>query len=90
VGQLRQYLIETHKADIPPVPLGRTLQRWGFTYGTGKRHAALKERDEVVLARRRYRRQKRAHRTPDGRRQRPAVYLDETFVNQHPAGQVPW
>jgi hypothetical protein len=31
VGQLRQYLIETHNAAIPPVTLWRTLQRWGFT-----------------------------------------------------------
>src|SRR5262245_63541150 len=45
VGKLRQYLIETHHADIPPVTLWRTLQRWGFTYGTGKRRSALKERD---------------------------------------------
>src|SRR5215510_1439857 len=45
VGKLRQYLIETHNADIPPVTLWRTLQRWGFTYGTGKRRSALKERD---------------------------------------------
>ena len=36
VGKLRQSLIETHNAAIPPVTLWRTLQRWGYTYGTGK------------------------------------------------------
>jgi transposase len=90
VEKLRQYLIETHNAVIPPVTLWRTLQRWGFTYGTGKRRSALKEREYVVLARRRYLRQKRANRTPDGSRQRPEVYLDETFVHKNHSGQFPW
>jgi hypothetical protein len=90
VEQLRQYLIETHHAAIPPVTLWRTLQRWGFTYGTGKRRSALKEREYVVLARRRYLRQKRANRPPDGRLQRPEVSLDETFVNKHHSGQFTW
>ena len=90
VGKLRQYLIETHNAALPPVTLWRTLQRWGFTYGTGKRRSALKERDDVVLARRRYLRQKRANRTPDGSLQRPEVYLDETFVNKNHSGQFTW
>ena len=90
VGQLRQYLLETHTAAIPPVTLWRTLQRWGFTYGTGKRRSALKEREYVVLARRRYLRQKRANRNPDGSLQRPEVYLDETFVNKNHSGQFTW
>ena len=90
MGQLRQYLIETPQAAIPPVTLWRTLQRWGFTYGTGKRRSALKERDYVVLARRRYLRQKRANRNPDGSLQRPEVYLDETFVNKNHSGQFTW
>ena len=90
VGKLRQYLIETHDADIPPVTLWRTLQRWGYTYGTGKRRSALKEREYVVLARRHYLRQKRANRNPDGSLQRPEVYLDETFVNKNHSGQFPW
>ena len=41
VEKLRHYLLETHGADIPPVTLWRRLQRWGFTYGTGKRRSAL-------------------------------------------------
>jgi hypothetical protein len=82
IEKLRHYLLETHRADIPPVTLWRTLQRWGFTYGTGKRRSALKEHDYVVLARRRYLRQKRANRNLDGSLRRPEVYLDETVPSQ--------
>ena len=90
MGKLRQYLIETHNAAIPLVTLWRTLQRWGYTSGTGKRRSALKEREYVVLARRRYLRQKRAHRNPDGSLQRPEVYLDETCVNKNHSGPFTW
>jgi transposase len=90
VEKLRHYLLETQGADIPPVTLWRTLQRWGFTYGTGKRRSALKEHDYVVLARRHYLRQKRANRNPDGSLKRPEVYLDETFVNKNHSGQFTW
>ena len=90
VEKLRHYLLETHGADIPPLTLWRTLQRWGFTYGTGKRRSALKEHDYVVLARRRYLRQKRANRNPDGSLKRPEVYLDETFVNKNHSGKFTW
>jgi hypothetical protein len=38
----------------------------------------------------RYRRQKRANRTPDGSLQRPEVYLAETVVNQHHSGPLTW
>jgi transposase len=87
IEKLRPYLLETHGADIPPGTLWRTLQRWGFTYGTGRRRSALKEHDYVVLARRRYLRQKRANRNLDGSLRRPEVYLDETFVNKNHSGQ---
>jgi hypothetical protein len=90
VEKLRQYLLETHNAALPPVTLGRTLQRWGFTYGTRKRRSALQEREYVVLARRRSLRQKSANRNPDGSLQRSEVSLAETFVTQHHSGQFPW
>lgn len=90
VEKLRAYLIETHGVDIPIVTLWRTLQRWGFAYGTGQRRSALKEQDYVVLARRRYLRQKRANRNPDGSLKRPEVYLDETFVNKNHSGKFTW
>jgi len=88
--KLRQFLFETHGAEISPVTLGRTLQRWGCTYGTGQRRSALKEQAYVVLARRRYLRQKRANRNPDGSLKRPEVSLDEPCVNKNHSGQFTW
>lgn len=75
---------------FPPTTLWRALSRWGFTYGTGKRRSALKERDYVILARRRYLRQKRLNRKPDGTFIRPEVYLDETFINKNHSNQFTW
>lgn len=76
--------------SFPATTLWRALSRWGFTYGTGKRRSALKERDYVILARRRYIRQKRLNRRPDGTFIRPEVYLDETFVNKNHSNQFTW
>lgn len=90
VEKRRQLLFAIHGVESAPVTLGRTRQRWGVTYGTGKRRSALTEQAYVVLARRRYVRQKRANRNPDGRLKRPEVYLDETCVNKNHAGQLPW
>ena len=70
--------------------LWRTLSRWGFTYGTGKRRSALKERDYVIRARRQYLRQKRLNRKSDGSIVRPEVYLDETFINKNHSNQFTW
>jgi transposase len=75
---------------FPSTTLWRALSRWGFTYGTGKRRSALKERDYVILARRRYLRQKRLNRKPDGTFIRPEVYLDETFINKNHSNQFTW
>ena len=44
VGPLRPSRIETHHAALPPVTLGRTLQRWGCPSGLGQRRSALQER----------------------------------------------
>jgi hypothetical protein len=76
--------------NFPTTTLWRTLSRWGFTYGTGKRRSALKERDYVILARRRYLRQKRLNRKPDSSLVRPEVYLDETFINKNHSNQFTW
>ena len=89
-------IVRKHLAKIEPEleynpsTLWRTLNRWGFVYGTGKRRSALKERDYVILARRRYLRQKLSNRKPDGTFARPEVYLDETFVNKNHSGQFTW
>lgn len=90
VEKLRHHLLEEHGAEISSVTLWRTLKRWGFSYGAGKRRSALKERDYVVLARRRYLRQKIANRNPDGSLKSPEVYLDETFVNKNHSAQFTW
>ena len=89
-------LVREHLAKIAPeyefptTTLWRALNRWGFTYGTGKRRSALKERDYVILARRRYLRQKRLNRKANGTYIRPEVYLDETFINRNHSNQFTW
>lgn len=91
VDLVRNHLIQIDPAyNFPATTLWRTLSRWGFTYGTGKRRSALKERDYVILARRRYLRQKRLNRNPDGSFIRPEVYLDETFINKNHSNQFTW
>ncbi len=90
IKKLSNYLLGEHQADIPLNTLWRTLRRWGFVHGTGKRRSALKERDYVVLARRHYLRQKIANRNSDGTLKRPEVYLDETYINKNPSTQFTW
>lgn len=69
--------------------MGRTLDRWGFTFGKGTRTQHLKEREYVVAARRRYLRRKRANRKGDGTI-RPEVYLDESYVNKNHSNDFVW
>jgi transposase len=91
VDLVRDHLAKINSEyEFPPTTLWRALNRWGFTYGTGKRRSALKERDYVILARRRYLRQKRLNRRPDGTFIRPEVYLDETFINKNHSHQFTW
>jgi transposase len=88
---VRKYLLKQDTTyNFPTTTLWRTLNRWGFTYGVGKRRSALKERDYVILARRRYLRQKRLNRLHDGSLIRPEVYLDETFINKNHSSQFTW
>lgn len=91
VDLVRKYLLKINSNyNFPTTTLWRTLKRWGFTYGTGKRRSALKERDYVILSRRRYLRQKRLNRKADGTFVRPEVYLDETFINKNHSNQFTW
>lgn len=91
VDLVRKHLVTINPAnEFPTTTLWRALSRWGFTYGTGKRRSALKERDYVILARRRYLRQKRLNRTLDGTFVRPEVYLDETFINKNHSNKFTW
>jgi len=88
--QIQSYLLQKHTVEIPMSTLLRSLNRLGFTYGLGKRRTALKERDYVVLARRRYLRKKIANRNDDGSLKRPEVYLDETYINKNHSNQFTW
>lgn len=90
VETVRELLTQDYNADFSPITIWRTLKRWGFTYGTGKRRSALKERDYVILARRQYLRIKRLNRRKDGSLLRPEVYLDESYVNKNHSNQLTW
>jgi len=69
--------------------LGRTLDRWGCTCGTGTRAQHLKEKDHVVAARQRYLRAKRANRRGDDVI-RPEVYVDESYVHKNHSNDFIW
>jgi len=88
--QIQNHLLQKHAVEIPMSTFLRSLNRLGFTYGVGKRRTALKERDYVVLARRRYLRKKIANRNDDGSLKRPEVYLDETYINKNHSDQFTW
>lgn len=69
--------------------LGRSLDRWGFTFGKGIRTQRFKEKDHVVAARHRYLRRKIANR--NGKNSvRPEVYLDESYVNKNHSNDFVW
>jgi transposase len=80
VRNLAHWLSEYYE-EVPRATLGRALQRMGFVYGQARQRAALRERDEVVIARRAYLRAKRANRHAHGSTVRPEVYLDESYIN---------
>ncbi len=90
VERLREYLINNYQANIPSTTLWRALKRWGFVHGEGQRRSALKERDYVIIARRKYLRARRANRNPDGTLRRPEVYLDETYINKNHSNRFTW
>ena len=70
--------------------LARTLNRWGFEFGKGRRSQHLKEKDHVIAARQRYLRKKRDNRTSSGDSIRPEVYLDESYVNKNHSNDFIW
>ena len=69
--------------------LGRTLDRWGCTFGKGTRSPHLKEKDPVVAARQRYLRETRANRKGDDV-MRPEVSVDESYVNKNHSHDCMW
>jgi transposase len=73
-----------------PATLWRALQRMGFVSGTSRSKSALRERDDVLIARREYLRTKLANRSPHGGTVRPEVYLDESYVNVNHSTPRTW
>ena len=90
VRNIRSWLLQEKKVDIPVTTLWRSLRRMGYAYGEGKRRSALKERDYVIAARRQYLRCKIRNRKKDGSLRRPEVYLDETFLNKNHSNENTW
>jgi transposase len=89
VRSLAHWLSENYE-EVPRATLGRTLQRMGLVYGKSRNTSALRERDEVVIARRAYLRAKRANRNAHGGTVRPEVYLDESYVNVNHSTPRTW
>jgi transposase len=81
---------EDDPGEIPLSTLWRTVQRMGFVYGPAKRRSTLKERDDVIIARRQYLRQKIGNRSGDGGTDRPEVYVDETYLNVNHSNDNTW
>ena len=89
VRSLSHWLAECYE-EVPVATLGRALVRLGFVYGKSVTKSALRERDEVVVARREYLRNKLANRDSLGRAIRPEVYLDESYVNVNHSNPRTW
>jgi transposase len=90
IENLRRHLIDECEVDVPKTTLWRALNRWGFTYGQGRRRDSLKEQDRVIRARREYLRLRRSNRGPDGLPKRPEIYLDETYINKNHSARFTW
>lgn len=73
-----------------PVTLARTLVRFGFELGKGKRSPYLKEKDEIIVLRQKYLRRIRANRESYGSTTKPEIYLDESYVNKNHSYDFIW
>ena len=73
-----------------PATLARTLDRWGFDFGKGKRSQYIKEKDEIVAFRRRYLRRMRYNRDKNGTPIQSEIYLDESYVNKNHSNDFIW
>ncbi len=76
--------------EFHPVTLARTLDRWGFEFGKGKRSQHLKEKDEIIALRQKYLRRIRANRDSRGSPIRPEIYLGESYVNKNHSNDFTW
>jgi len=82
--------LENHYEKVSKATLGRALARMGFMFGKSRRTSALRERDDVLIARRSYLRAKLANRDTGGGTLRPEVYLDESYVNVNHSSERTW
>lgn len=46
---IRQFMQENLNCNVAHTTLWRTLQRWGFEFGTGVRSAQLKESERIII-----------------------------------------
>lgn len=83
--QKRDLNLQFHSAT-----LSRTLDRWGFDFGKGKRSQHLKEKDKVIAFRRRYLRRMRLNRDNKSNQLQNEIYLDESYVNKNHSNDFIW
>ncbi len=82
--------LDEHYERISSATLGRALGRMGFVFGKSRRKSALREREDVLIARRTYLRAKLANRDAQGGTIHPEVYLDESYVNVNHSSERTW
>lgn len=70
--------------------LTRTLDRWGFEFGKGKRSQHLKEKDEIIALRQQYLRRMKSNRDKEGKPIKHEIYLDESYVNKNHSNDFIW
>lgn len=93
ITNISDFLNENYTGEVfHKATLARTLTRWGFEFGKGKKSQHLKEKDHVIAARQRYLRKKRNNRIPGKNIDtiRPEVYLDESYVNKNHCTDFIW
>jgi hypothetical protein len=73
-----------------PAILARTLDRWGFECGQGKRSQPLKEEDESIARRQKYLRRIKATRDNPGFPIKLDMYLDESDGNKNDRSDCIW
>ncbi len=84
---IREEITDSH---FHPATLARTLDRWGFEFGKGKRSQHLKEKDEIIAYRQRYLRRMRSNRDKKGEPIQSEIYLDESYVNKNHSNDFTW
>jgi len=87
---IRRFLQDKLSCHVAHTTLWRTLQRWGFEFGTGVRSAQLKESERIVIMRRQYLRRKRDNRDGKNKIIRPEIYLDESYINKNHSNDNTW